>query len=57
MSKILGSKGINHWYDEQKWIKHDYHFENGFPKFMGTKILWFNGFDDLMILKSIISKI
>jgi esterase/lipase superfamily enzyme len=24
MSKILGSKGINHWYDEQKWIKHDW---------------------------------
>ena len=37
MSKILGSKGINHWYDEQKWIKHDWPlWRMVFPKFMGT---------------------
>ena len=37
MSKILGAKGINHWYDEQKWIKHDWPlWRMVFPKFIGT---------------------
>ena len=37
MSKILGAKGINHWYDEQKWIKHDWPlWKMVFPKFIGT---------------------
>ena len=37
MSKILGSKGINHWYDEAKWIKHDWPlWRMVFPKFIGA---------------------
>jgi enterochelin esterase-like enzyme len=24
MAGILTEKGINHWYDEQKWIDHDW---------------------------------
>jgi len=26
LSRILGEKQINHWYDEKKWITHDCHF-------------------------------
>lgn len=37
MSAILNSKGINHWYDEQKWISHDWPlWRMVFPKFMNT---------------------
>lgn len=36
MAGILTEKGINHWYDEQKWIKHDWHlWKMMFPVFMG----------------------
>lgn len=36
MSVILGSKGINHWYDEQKWINHDWPlWRMVFPMFVG----------------------
>ncbi len=37
MSEILNSKGINHWYDEQKWITHDWPlWRMVFPKFVGS---------------------
>lgn len=37
MSKILGLKGIAHWYDEQKWIEHDWPlWRMVFPHFLGT---------------------
>ena len=36
MAGILTSKGINHWYDEQKWIDHDWVlWRMVFPKFIG----------------------
>ncbi len=36
MAAILTSKGINHWYDEQKWIDHDWVlWRMVFPKFIG----------------------
>lgn len=36
MAGILASKGINHWYDEQKWINHDWPlWRMVFPKFIG----------------------
>lgn len=37
MAGILREKGINHWYDEQKWTKHDWPlWRMMFPVFMGT---------------------
>ena len=37
MSDILRLKGIDHWYDEQKWISHDWPlWRMMFPKFMGN---------------------
>ncbi len=36
MAKILQSKGINYWYDEQKWISHDWPlWRMVFPMFIG----------------------
>lgn len=36
MSNILNAKGINHWYDEQKWINHDWPlWRMVFPMFVG----------------------
>ena len=36
MSGILASKGIDHWYDEQKWINHDWPlWRMVFPNFIG----------------------
>ncbi len=36
MAGILGSKGINHWYDESKWINHDWPlWRMVFPRFVG----------------------
>lgn len=36
MSGILAAKGIDHWYDEQKWIDHDWPlWRMVFPKFVG----------------------
>ena len=36
MSGILHSQGIDHWYDEQKWISHDWPlWRMVFPKFVG----------------------
>ncbi|SFH96421.1 alpha/beta hydrolase-fold protein [Halpernia frigidisoli] len=36
MAGILASKGISHWYDEQKWINHDWPlWRMVFPKFIG----------------------
>lgn len=36
MSTTLNSKGINHWYDERKWISHDWPlWRMVFPMFMG----------------------
>lgn len=36
MAGILTEKGINHWYDEQKWIDHDWElWRMVFPKFIG----------------------
>lgn len=36
MSGILASKGINHWYDERKWISHDWPlWRMVFPMFVG----------------------
>lgn len=37
MTGILSSKGINNWYDEQKWINHDWPlWRMVFPKFIGA---------------------
>ncbi|MGJ1496545.1 alpha/beta fold hydrolase [Sphingobacterium spiritivorum] len=37
MSEILRSKGIDHWYDEAKWIDHDWPlWRMVFPRFIGT---------------------
>ncbi|WP_407517610.1 alpha/beta fold hydrolase [Elizabethkingia anophelis] len=37
MSNILRSKGINHWYDEAKWINHDWPlWRMVFPKFISA---------------------
>ena len=36
MSNILSAKGINHWYDERKWINHDWPlWRMAFPMFIG----------------------
>ncbi len=36
MAAILSNKGIDHWYDEQKWISHDWPlWRMVFPVFMG----------------------
>lgn len=36
MAGILASKGINHWYDERKWISHDWPlWRMAFPMFIG----------------------
>jgi esterase/lipase superfamily enzyme len=36
MAQILTSRGINFWYDEQKWINHDWPlWRMVFPKFIG----------------------
>lgn len=36
MAEILTSKGINHWYDERKWISHDWPlWRMVFPIFVG----------------------
>lgn len=36
MASILAAKGINFWYDEQKWIQHDWPlWRMVFPKFIG----------------------
>ncbi|RZJ29983.1 MAG: esterase, partial [Chryseobacterium sp.] len=36
MAGILTAKGINHWYDEQKWIDHDWVlWRMVFPTFIG----------------------
>lgn len=36
MSNILSVKGINHWYDERKWINHDWPlWRMAFPMFIG----------------------
>ena len=36
MSGILASKGINHWFDERKWISHDWPlWRMVFPMFIG----------------------
>lgn len=36
MAEILSSRGINFWYNEQKWIAHDWPlWRMVFPKFMG----------------------
>lgn len=36
MAGILASKGINHWYDERKWISHDWPlWRMVFPMFVG----------------------
>lgn len=36
MAEILAKKGISHWYDEQKWINHDWPlWRMVFPMFMG----------------------
>lgn len=36
MAGILAEKGISHWYDEQKWISHDWPlWRMVFPKFIG----------------------
>ncbi|MDP5139337.1 MAG: alpha/beta hydrolase-fold protein [Spirosomaceae bacterium] len=35
MSQLLASKGINHWYDEQKWAEHDWKLWNRvFPYYL-----------------------
>ena len=37
MAGILREKGINHWYDERKWISHDWPlWRMVFPMFIGT---------------------
>lgn len=37
MAHILTKKGINHWYDEAKWINHDWPlWRMVFPKFIST---------------------
>jgi len=37
MAKILSSKGINYWYDEKKWISHDWPlWRMVFPEFIGA---------------------
>ena len=37
MSKILNQKGINHWYDEKKWISHDWPlWRMVFPEFISA---------------------
>lgn len=37
MAKILSEKGINYWYDEKKWAKHDWPlWRMVFPEFIGT---------------------
>lgn len=36
MANILNAKGVNHWYDEQKWISHDWPlWRMVFPQFIG----------------------
>ncbi len=36
-SEILKHKGINHWYDEKKWAKHDWPLWNmAFPEYLGA---------------------
>ena len=37
MSGILNAKGISHWYDEKKWIKHDWPlWKMVFPEYAGS---------------------
>lgn len=37
MAAVLREKGINHWYDEKKWIAHDWPlWRMVFPEFIGT---------------------
>lgn len=37
MSAILNAKGIDHWYDEKKWIKHDWPlWRMVFPEYIGN---------------------
>ncbi|MFN3849932.1 MAG: alpha/beta hydrolase-fold protein [Spirosomataceae bacterium] len=39
MSRILASKGINHWYDEKKWASHDWPLWNMmFPEYIGKMV-------------------
>ncbi|MCU0325787.1 MAG: alpha/beta hydrolase-fold protein [Spirosomaceae bacterium] len=39
MSRVLASKGINHWYDEKKWASHDWPLWNMmFPEYIGKMI-------------------
>ena len=38
-SEILKHKGINHWYDEKKWAKHDWPLWNmAFPEYLGAAL-------------------
>ena len=37
MSGILNEKGIPHWYDEKKWIEHDWPlWKMAFPEYLGA---------------------
>lgn len=37
LSRLLGQKQINHWYDEKKWIAHDWPLWNmAFPEYLNT---------------------
>lgn len=37
MSRLLGDKQINHWYDEKKWIAHDWPLWNSmFPEYLNA---------------------
>ncbi|QCX01992.1 esterase [Aggregatimonas sangjinii] len=37
MSGILNEKGINHWYDEKKWVEHDWPlWKMAFPEYLGA---------------------
>lgn len=39
MSTLLGNKKINHWYDEKKWVKHDWPLWNmAFPEYLSKTL-------------------